>query len=91
MKSSRIRRSELETRVGKNVCRPLTWKPEGKRPLGKSRHGCEAVLRLFKSVRDVSTTVCVIERPFFTIFKLTLRKSDEGAVNGLMWLRVGTD
>jgi hypothetical protein len=77
--------------VGKNAYRLLTWKPEGKRPLGKSRHGCEAVLRLFKSVHDVSTTVCVIERVLFAVFKLALRKSDEGAMTGMMWLRVGTD
>jgi len=74
----------------KNAYRLLTWKPEGNRPLGKSRHGCEAVLRPFKWVRDVSTTVRVIERVLFTTFKLALRKSDEGAMTGLMWLRLGT-
>jgi hypothetical protein len=87
-----MRPSELEARVGeKNTYGRLTWKPEGKRPLGKSRHGCEAVLKLFKPVRDIITTVCVIERVLFATFKLALRKSDEGTMTGLMWLRVGTD
>jgi hypothetical protein len=54
IKSRKIRRAEHVTRMGENggECRVLVGKPEGKRPLGRSRRRLEDNIKIDLQVRD---------------------------------------